>query len=293
MQRSPIGLHIFGANGFIGRHLANFAHDQQMPAALYSRASGFDARNPSIASLPAPVEREYGVILFAICNIAYAESHREETRELNVAATTALIDLLVATGITPVFFSSDAVFDGVSGGYSEQTPTSPINYYGTLKEEVEQHLVVNYANRSIIVRPSKVYSLESDGTLLHDIFQRLTQNLPIRAAYDQVVNPILVGDLVRILIELLHRAFAGIVHIASKKPLSRYEIAEKAALIAGVTSPHIQRISMDELGPPFSRAKNCWMAIDQLNAMNMADTIDVERALALFPPNRYALSYST
>ena len=73
------------------------------------------------------------LILVAVTKIDTCEEEKAMTRRVNVDGTLELIRQLVNEGIKPVFFSSDYVFDGDTGGYLDESPLNPINEYGHQK----------------------------------------------------------------------------------------------------------------------------------------------------------------
>lgn len=91
----------------------------------------------------------------AITDIDYCEikEHSEEVIKTNFSATANLIE---CAGDTPVIFiSSDHVFDGKRGGYSEKDLPHPINFYGLSKATAESSCMA-YDN-AYIVRTSALF----------------------------------------------------------------------------------------------------------------------------------------
>jgi dTDP-4-dehydrorhamnose reductase len=69
-------------------------------------------------------------------NSLAAETHREECHWLNVKGTRNMAD--AAQGRRFVYVSTDYVFDGKQGNYSEADDVSPVNWYGETKAAGEE-----------------------------------------------------------------------------------------------------------------------------------------------------------
>ncbi len=61
----------------------------------------------------------------AATSVDWCESHPEETEEINVRASALLAEMACELGARLVYISTDAVFDGGQGNYSETDPARP------------------------------------------------------------------------------------------------------------------------------------------------------------------------
>ena len=165
---------VVGASGYIGSHLlrryrtefpncvgTSFRHNQP---GLHT----FDLRKPDVAVLQlAETDHEAVVIASAAPNVAWCESHVDESYVLNVEGTLNLIKQLSKTSIKTIFFSTDYVFDGISKEkYIDSEETNPITEYGRQKAIVERE-IPNLTDNYLICRLSKVYgTTRKDKTLI-------------------------------------------------------------------------------------------------------------------------------
>ncbi|MHA1132353.1 MAG: SDR family oxidoreductase, partial [Candidatus Helarchaeota archaeon] len=88
-----------------------------------------NAVKPAIILLPA-----------ALPNVEFCETNPEECWKHNVTAPLNLINLIKDTSIKLVYYSTDYIFDGKSGPYSEDDIPNPINVYGKAKLETEKQI---------------------------------------------------------------------------------------------------------------------------------------------------------
>src|SRR5690606_2364655 len=62
----------------------------------------------------------------ALTHVDYCESHEEESYEKTVQSTKNLITVAKSCGAQFVYISTDYVFDGENGPYTEDTPVNPL-----------------------------------------------------------------------------------------------------------------------------------------------------------------------
>lgn len=125
-----------------------------------------------------------------------------------------------------IYVSTDYVFDGERGHYSEKDSPAPINTYGKSKLLGEEQMTRN-SSRGCIARTSVLYGWgrlhrPNFATWLRD---RLEANEPVRVVTDQFASPTLNTHLARMLLEVGERQSQGILHLAGSTRISRYEFA--------------------------------------------------------------------
>ena len=220
---------ILGASSFIGRHLFE-AYGPARAIGTYCRrpvADGrhFDATQMRVADVvPRDAAVSHAVICFAEPRIDACKADRQRSDELNVRAAIAVIDGLLERGITPVFLSSEYVFDGTRGGYTEEDPPHPTTVYGGQKLEVERHLARRTTD-AVILRLAKVLSTDpEDETILSGWFQQLRNGETITAAADQIFSPVEVRDVVSAVEAVIRLRLRGVFHVATPEAWSRLRL---------------------------------------------------------------------
>lgn len=264
---------VIGATGFIGKFFFAAHRRIHRDCMGTSRDTGredmsyLDLFSPEIAPLKlAKSGHQAALILAGIAKLAACEKEKKLTRKINVDGTLDFVQHLVDEGIKPIFFSSDNVFDGVTGLYDEESLPNPLNEYGRQKAEVESRMKeICTKGNYLIVRISKVFSLDKgDGTLFDEMASILKSGGLVRAAYDQIFSPIFVLDLVKLVTILQMKGVTGVININSPEIWSRYDLALALAQCMGVSSDRIEKISLTDLREGFSRSKNTTMKTDKL-----------------------------
>jgi len=266
---------VIGADGFIGRAL-HTAMNAQHPGSLgtsrrpqHLDRAFLDLTAPDIGPLRLRQSgHQRALILAAEPNIARCQNNPEASRALNVTGTLALVDQLLSEGIRPVFFSSDYVFDGFTGNYREDQACVPSTLYGQQKLEVERAITEKSAGKALILRLSKIYSLhKGDGILLDEMAALFAAGQVVRAAGDQVFNPMYLDDLVAVVCFLLETDTKGVLHVCGDEAQSRYHMASALVQAMGADPALLQRISLDDLGLNPIRPKRTSMSNARLRAL--------------------------
>ncbi len=204
---------------------------------------------------------ELVIICSAIPNIAYCQKNFTESNNINVLGTIALIEAIAKTKMKLVFLSSDYVFDGQTGSYTDFHPTIPSTNYGKQKAEVEKR-IPEITSEFLIVRISKIFGTQrGDGTLLDEMASNLLSSVTIRLANDQFFNPTEVNDLVQAILLLSSGNYKGTFNVASPMRISRHQIGIDLAKKLQVNPKLVKSISLDEIhemkGRPLDTSLEC------------------------------------
>jgi dTDP-4-dehydrorhamnose reductase len=263
---------IFGCNGFVGKALLCALR------ALYPDTYGSSSKNtgehyyvnfqePDISHLNL-AEQGYtsAVICSAITSVEKCENDPDLSSRINVYGTLEIIRQLISQGIKPVFLSSDYVFDGLTGNYTDTSAVNPVNLYGKQKAAVESKIPSLCGDNYLILRLSKLYAWDYDS-FLQPMINNLLIGKPINAAYDQIFSPTLIDDVIRVLFLLLQDNCSGIFNVCASDAISRYDIAMYIARACNVSTDLIQKISIDSIGESFKRPHNTSMICDKLESI--------------------------
>lgn len=190
------------------------------------------------------------VLLYCIgaTDVDRCEGEPGWAQRLNAEAVAAVSLALPAESLL-VYLSSDYVFDGASGPYSEGDPPAPINVYGRTKLAGERAAASH--PHHLIIRTTVVYGPESrepPKNSLGQILRLLGAGQPLRAPVDEVGTPTYAGDLAGAVIELALREAEGIYHIAGRDRVSRYDYAQAVAEVFGLDPDLILPVRSRDLG---------------------------------------------
>jgi dTDP-4-dehydrorhamnose reductase len=174
MTETPSKLRVLvtGASGFLGRHLLKSLADFDVTA-LYSSSTTFIADFPHIRSctldlsdaaatraLVTQCSPDAVIHLAAVSSPAACERAPDETTAIN--APSALIETLSPTAFV-IFLSTDQVYDGTVGKYTEDSDAAPVNAYGRSKLAFEGALARALPSRSVSLRSSLILGGRAPG----------------------------------------------------------------------------------------------------------------------------------
>lgn len=221
---------LLGASSFVGRHLFQQLGHSAAVGTYFNNAKKymryFDSVTMSLGEIIRPDERfTHAVILLGDSQPDSCHADIIKSQKLNVTSIVQIIDSLVSYNIIPIFISSQFVFDGVRGGYTEEDTVNPILVYGQQKVAVENYLK-DRCEAYLVLRLPHVYgSVKGDRTLLTSwLDQILKGETRIRCAEDQRFSPIYVGDVAEAVRATVENGCVGTYHVAGPQIYARIEL---------------------------------------------------------------------
>jgi len=160
--------------------------------------------------------------------------------------------------------STDAVFDGERGNYTEEDVPNPLSVYARTKLAGEAR-VLDADPEAIVARVNLFgWSLLGRRSLAELFFYTLQSGKPMMGFVDVIFCPLLVNDLAAIFSGMLKRQLRGIYHVVSSESLSKYAfglaIAEKFGFDPALVIP--TRVA--DAGLKAARAPNLNLRSDKL-----------------------------
>jgi dTDP-4-dehydrorhamnose reductase len=146
-----------------------------------------------------------------------------DARSVNVNGSAAVAQAAAAVAARLIHMSTDVVFSGRQGRYTEDDPPDPVTDYGRTKADAE--VAVSEANPgALIVRTSLLYGGPAPGRHERDA---LEARFPFFT--DELRCPTHVGDLADALLELAQHDVTGTLHVTADQAVSRCEFARALA----------------------------------------------------------------
>lgn len=232
---------IFGGNGFVGRNLATLALEQGWQVAVAdltafpgeAGAEGFavDITRPETVELAFETACPDVVVnVAALADIDRAERDRDLAWNINVDGARWIAQSCARAGVPHVFFSSDAVFDGVQGPYTEDDLPNPVNFYGVTKAEAEK-VVLSIHPGAAVIRISLVLGLPrtTGNSFLAGLKAKLDEGKEVICPTDEIRTPVDVHTLSACVLELAGSQFSGLLHIGCTESIDRCTLAQRLA----------------------------------------------------------------
>lgn len=190
----------------------------------------------------------------AFTDVDRCETERELAWRTNVGSVENLVYAAKLVGARLIHISSDYVFDGKKGPYSELDRPNPISYYGKTKLASENVLRMSEIPFTII-RTMVLYGVAQNVKLNFALWvvKELSEGHTIRVVDDQWGNPTLADDLAFAILKVIEMGRTGCYHIAGPDLVNRYEFAVAIAKEFNFNTKRIQPIQTSQLKQPAPR----------------------------------------
>ena len=182
------------------------------------------------------------------------EEKRELATLINATGTGHLLDVASDRQVPFNYISTDFVFDGVHGNYTEDAERNPVNHYGKTKLAAEK-LVEQYVADWSIVRTVLVYGLPKTGrsNLLSIVKEKLEANQVYKVVDDQVRTPTFVEDLAGGIASMLTKRVTGVYNICGAEIFTPYQMAFQAACYLGLNTQLLTKTNSATFNQPAKR----------------------------------------
>jgi dTDP-4-dehydrorhamnose reductase len=274
---------ITGASGLLGLNLAlELCREHTVFGTVNQHTLHTDAFAVIQADLLAPgaleslFERsrpDWVIHCAALANLEACEANPALASQLNTELPRRLAQLcsenrrdVTRGGARLVHISTDAVFDGARGNYTETDEPSPLGVYARTKLEAEW-AVVEADPHAIITRVNLFgWSMSGRRSLAEFFFNNLSVGKQVMGFTDVIFCPLLANDIAHILTRMLKMDLSGTYHTVGGECLSKYKfgvrLAERFGLDAGLITP----TSIQQGGLSAARSPNLSLCTEKLAA---------------------------
>jgi dTDP-4-dehydrorhamnose reductase len=202
----------------------------------------------------------------ALADLNLAEQEPELAHQLNCEVPGALAAAAARWGIPFVHISTDAVFDGQTGGYYEDDLVNPLSLYAQTKLEGEVAVRESYEDAIIARVVFFGWSLTGDRSLSEFFFNNLCVGHPIKGFTDAKFCPLYTEDLAEILLEMINAGLTGTYHVVSPEGMSKYDFGVRIAKRFGFDPELIEPIRMQEIKRSAPRSLDLVLKPDKVQA---------------------------
>ena len=219
----------------------------------------------SVSRVIAEQEPDVVINTAAMTNVDLCEDERKACDNLNENAVQFLADACLKIGAHLIHISSDFIFDGKDGPYSEEDKPNPISYYGASKYKSEQ-LLYKHNVKWTILRTIIVFGVGEKlrkGNLILWAKEALEKGDKINVVDDQFRAPTLAEDLADICILAAKKKRFGIFNASGKEIMSICEIVERIAKYYGKSTENLNIISTHTLNQKAVRPSKTGFILDK------------------------------
>ncbi len=184
----------------------------------------------------------------AYTNVDGCEINRELAWRVNVEGVRNLVHSARRVDAKLIHISTDYIFDGKNGPYSEDAIPNPINYYGRTKLASENEIKIG-GIRFAILRTNVLYGVGKNvkNNFALWLYQKLSNGENIKVVTDQIGNPTYVDDLAFAILKVVEFDKEGVYNVGGRDFVDRYTFAMKFAEIFGFDKSLITPVKTSEL----------------------------------------------
>ena len=249
---------ITGASGFLGYHLlrSSFAKGFEVYGLYNSGTISFehstnlqlDLRNYiDMGNVIDDIEPDIVIHTAALTDANLCQTNKELSHELNVEVTRNLAGICCDYQVPFVFTSTDLVFDGTKGNYTEDDQANPLMIYGEHKLLAEQEVVRVYPAALIVRCPLMFGSLEaSSKNYFSNFIKALREGKRNKLFYDEYRSVCGAKSIAEGILHICEEA-SGVIHLAGLERVSRFDFGVAIAYAFGLDKSLLESCSQKDI----------------------------------------------
>jgi dTDP-4-dehydrorhamnose reductase len=266
---------VTGSSGLLGSkllaamatrpNLVSLAASRQAPAEPASQYFPLDITDPAAVERVLIAARPDVVIhTAAMTDVDGCEREAARAWAVNVDGTAHVVAACNRVGARLVHLSTEYVFDGTAGPYTETDPPNPLSVYGRSKLASEEAVAV--CRQPWAVARTTVLFGYAPSTRRHFVLwllDRLAAGEPVRIVADQIGSPTLADNLAEMVLTLATAGAQGVYHTVGTTRLGRHAFAQRVASHFGFDPALVQPITTAELRQPAPRPLRAGLLVDR------------------------------
>jgi dTDP-4-dehydrorhamnose reductase len=260
-------------NGFLGENIINeFKNNGIQAIGTNYNKNGIYVDITNMDSIISCVEKYSPKIIIncaANVNVDELENNEELAISINAKGAENIAKVCNDNKIRLLHISSDGIFDGKQGMYTEEDVVNPINVYAKSKILGEKLISKNLENYLII--RTNFYGFHNQKKFLFNwALSKLKNNEEIIGFTDVFFNPLEVTNLSKMIYELSEKKICGILNLSSNEVFTKFEFIKKISEVFDFDSKLIKSGSIEELNLNAKRPKNTTLSNEK--AKKLLDT---------------------
>ena len=178
-----------------------------------------------------------------------------------------------------VYISTDAVFDGRHGNYSETDRPDPLSAYAKSKLRGGREVLRRHSS-ALIVRVS-IYGWNQQS-MAEWVLNEILAGSRVPGFADFYFCPILADDLAEVLLTMPDLDLSGIYHVGSSQRIGKYDFARRAAMTFNLAVDRVAPVSLAAANLRAPRPMDPSLNTDKIRAALGRPMPDVETDLGKF-----------
>jgi dTDP-4-dehydrorhamnose reductase len=222
---------VIGASGLVGSAIYKSLIDQNEVVGTYNKYKIENLKKldltDSIKTANFFKSRDWDIIVCcsALTNVDYCEKHPNESYLNNVVAIENLLNSQQNSKAKIIYISTDYVFNGKNGPYSERDLTDPISIYGKHKL-IAENIIMGHSKNNVVIRVTNVFGPEYRNKNFLNRLLFLNNSEKLLVSSDQYATPIYSFDIGKLVRLIISSGGCGLYHLGGYEYITRQDIID-------------------------------------------------------------------
>ena len=273
---------VTGSNGLLGQKLVHLILDHSNHILLATSKgenrlksrSDFDYRSLDITdknrvdSIVSEFKPDVLINSAAMTNVDACESFQEDCIALNVDGVKNLVAACENHNTHLIHVSTDFVFDGKAGPYSENDQPNPLSFYGQSKYDSELIVSNSSLSKWSIARTIIIYGIVENMSKSNVVLwakSALESGSELKIVDDQFRSPTYADDLAKGCLLIAEKEKNGIYHLSGKESMSILELVYRVADFYGLDKSTISPVKSESLNQAAKRPPITGFVLEKAN----------------------------
>ena len=289
---------VSGVSGFLGRYVALSLKDHHAVLGIYHRHGiALDACQlarlditdvEAVRQTCRAFRPDVVVHTAALGDVDLCERHPEQAHRVNVQGTEAMAQGAAAVGAKLIYISTDQVYDGRHGHYTEAEAPHPLMVYGWTKLQGEYRAAA-ICRDAVVLRLALMYGWGTPTRLnfIDWLIQRLQAGQEVPLFVDQYRTPLYVGQASEVIGRLISMpAIGGMFNLGGAERINRYAFGLKLCEVFDLPKALLKPIEMDSALGLAARPRDCSMNSSKLGSLLQIMPLSVAEGLRILRRQR-------
>jgi len=172
-----------------------------------------------------------------------------------------------------IYISTDSIFNGLKGDYSEEDIPDPLNNYAKTKYLGELAVKANNSN-SIIIRTNIFgYNLPLRNSLVEWALKSFEKGVAINGFDDVIFNPIYTKQLSEVILKLLEKNWVGLINVGSANSISKLRFLQYLGEVSRYSNISINESSINDNNLTIIRPQNTCLDVTKAKKITKIPSI--------------------
>lgn len=292
---------ITGSNGLLGQKLVDYCLKANIDFVPTSKGENRNSKCPEekyrsmditdrdeVLDVVSDVHPTHVIHTAAMTNVDQCELNPADCELVNVTATRYLVEACNKVNAHFQLLSTDFVFDGEKGNYSEDDEMNPLSVYAKSKVDAEAIVSNESTTDNSIVRTIIVYGNAenlSKSNIIAWAKSALEKGDPLTIVDDQFRAPTWAEDLAAGCMGVFEHNQTGVFHVSGPETMSIFELVLRIGKHFGLQTEQVSKISSSTLNQAAKRPPKTGFNLSKAYQQIDYKPHTIEQTLEVLYPN--------